>query len=66
MNARERISQRIASELGILQGMLEAETSLRDSLVELGQPEGFKTAKMRYFEDQIDRLRRMQKAGKEA
>ena len=45
--------ERIAAELDVLQNMLATEKKLRDKLVELGQPEGFKTVKMQYFEKQI-------------
>lgn len=57
---QDRVSQKITDELCILQSMLKVEKGLRDTLVKLGQPKGYKTAKMKWFEDQIDRLHRIQ------
>jgi hypothetical protein len=57
---RRNTAQRIANELRILQDMLATETSLRDTLVGLGQPEGFKTVKMQWFEERIASLQKLQ------
>ena len=60
LNAAQRSMQKIADELHTLQSMLATETRLRDTLVSLGQPEGFKTVKMKWFEERIAALSKLQ------